>query len=359
MNFEVTKELDGKAAREYSSLVSNSGDSTFYHSLKYLKLLASFLEANPAIILCSKDGRLVGAMPTFIKRNRKFGTVLNSLPFYGSYGGVVARKDLETTEAGEVFTSVLSYLVHELCREEDVTLATIITWPYARELARYRQVLTPQYQDQRTAQMVILPNRATEDQFLQTFESRCRRSIKKAVDSRLTVRVLDSFETSIVDQLYEIHVENMQKIEAPSKPKLFFQNVDRFFEIHKDYDVYVAEHDDEVAGALLIFYFGDVVEYFIPGVRVQLRDLNPMNLILLKAMTGATRRGMRIWNFGGTRKEMTGIHMFKAGFGARDYSYCCHTRALSDVSRLLELTPANMRETYEWFYVVPYNTLAR
>lgn len=298
-------------------------------------------------------------MPAFIKRNRQFGTVLNSLPFFGSYGGVVVRKDLETTEAGEVITSVLSYLMHELCREEDVTVATIITWPYARELARYRQVLAPQYQEERTAQMVILPDRATEGQLLATFESRCRRSIKKAVGSRLTVRVLDDFGTSILDQLYEIHVENMHEIEAPSKPKLFFQNVGQLFEIHKDYDVYVAEHDNEVAGALLVFYFGDVVEYFVPAVRVQFRTLNPMNLILLKAMSGAVQRGMRVWNFGGTRKEMAGIHMFKESFGARDYGYYSHTRTLSDVSRLLDLTPLSMRTAYEWFYVMPYAALSR
>lgn len=357
--FEATRELDGNSARDYASLVSNSQDSTFYHSLKYVRLLNSFLDATPVLTLAYKDGQVIGAIPVFIKRNRKFGTVMNSLPFYGSYGGVLVKSGLDKVEAIEVFDSVIEYLVHELCREEDVSLSTVISWPYTMWLARYKRILSPQYQEHRIAQMVMLQSGATEDQLLSTFQSGCRRSIKKAANSQLSVRIVESFEKGTIDELYEIHVENMQKINAPSKPRVFFHNISKFFDIHKDYDVYIAECRNELVGALLVFYSGNVVEYFLPAVKAEYRSLNPTHLILLKAMSRAAQLGMRIWNFGGTRKEMRGIHMFKESFGAKDYSYYSHTSVLSDVSCFLELTPSNMRTQYEWFYVLPYEALGK
>jgi hypothetical protein len=357
MRIEVAESPQGLPAEEYDRLLLNSDLAMFYHSLKYLKLLSSFVEGAPIIILCYDNGELAGVLPAFVKRNRNTGTVLNSLPFFGSHGGVVIRKDIERGRVTEVYRCILKHLKEVVFSEEDVTVSTVITSPHEKVLDLYRQLLSPQYSENRTTQMLAIPEVATEQELIGTFEKRCRWAIMKAAKNHVLVRNLNYFEAAMIDRLYEMQVENALRAGASAKPKAFFKNIDEFFEIHRDYDVYVAEYRDDIVAALLVFYFGRFAEYFVPAVKPEYRSLNPMNLIILKAMVNARRRGLRIWNFGGTRETMSGVYMFKRSFGARDYAYYYFTSVLSDASSLLELTATEMRTAYEWFYVIPYAVL--
>jgi hypothetical protein len=330
----------------------------FYHSLEFLRFLASFIRAEPLILLCREEGRLVGTLPTFIKRNSRFGSVLNSLPFFGSHGGAVVTAGLPESTAREAKKSMLRYLASEVWKARDITFSTIITTPYEKDLRTYEESLTPQYVEDRTTQMVSMPLAATEDELLRTFEKRCRGSVKGAVRDGVSVRVLDTFNDTMIRELYKIHHENAEKIGAVPKPRAFFEQLSTFFVIHRDYDVYIAQHAEQLVAALLVFYFKDFAEYYMPAVKSEYRSLDATNLLVLKAMAEAARRGLRIWNFGGTRKDMRGLYMFKRSFGARDYQYHCLTSVLSDAIESLNLTPSDLREAYEWFYAVPYSTLS-
>jgi lipid II:glycine glycyltransferase (peptidoglycan interpeptide bridge formation enzyme) len=359
MKTEVTGKLQGSSAEEYEHLVSSSKPAMFYHSLRYLRLLENLIGADPIIVTCyDKGGRIAGALPAFIKGNTDTGTVLNSLPFFGSHGGVVVSEETES-RIGDIYASILQCLKEEICPGKNVVASTIISSPFDKGVEYYKNVLSPQYCENRISQIVRMPGVETQDQLMLTFEKRCRWAIKKALQSHVLVRSLNEFEGRMLEQIYDMHVENMQKTGAPAKPRDFFEKLSEFFEIGQDYDVYVAEYDNNVIAALLIFYFGEFVEYFLPAVQPEFRNLNPMNLVVLRAMTNAIRRGFKFWNFGGTRETMSGVYMFKRSFGAVDCGYGYFTSILSDVSRLLDLAPPEMRRAYEWFYVIPYAVLRK
>jgi predicted N-acyltransferase len=357
MRVEATSHLDSSIAEQYHTLTLNSRDSMFYHSLKYMRFLASFIGATPFTLICFEGDNILGALPAFIKHHSD-GAVLNSLPFYGSHGGVILRKGVQGDQARRTRDRLLDQLMQE-CSELDVALCTIITSPFDVGLADYKRGLSPRYVQDRIAQMVALPPREQESDLAARFESRCRRSIRKAVRSKISVRVMREDEPSLVDRIYEMHTENMQKTGAPVKPKVFFERIHEFFDLHQDYEIYVAECQGQTIAALLVFYFNGVAEYFVPAVDVEHRELNPMHLILVSAMTDASRRGMSIWNFGGTHQVMDGVYLFKRSFGAKDYHYHYLTAAFSDLSRSIRLTPSEMRSTYTWFYVLPYSALSQ
>jgi hypothetical protein len=358
VKIEILENLGASSLQEYDSLVLSSEYGMFYHSLRYLQLLGSLVEAAPIILLCYDDGSVAGALPAFIKRNKNT-RVLNSLPFIGSHGGVVVRRDIDRCRAREVVRCTLGHLKNEVCRQKDVTVSTIITTPSEKETDLYKSILDPQYHERRVTQMSTIPEVCTEEELMRTFEKRCRWAIVKAAKNNVLVRALDHFEPRMIDALYEMHVDNSAKAAAPAKPRSFFDKVGEIFSIHRDYDVYVAEYRDVVVAALLIFYFGRFVEYFVPAVKVEYRNLNPMNLMILKAMSKATQRNLRIWNFGGTREDLSGVHLFKRSFGARDYAYHCFTSVVSDPSALLQLTAPEVRSAYPWFYVLPYALLRK
>jgi lipid II:glycine glycyltransferase (peptidoglycan interpeptide bridge formation enzyme) len=240
-----------------------------------------------------------------------------------------------------------------------VTASTIITSPCEKDPSLYRELLSPRYSEDRTTQMLTIPEADTEHELMKIFEKRCRWAIMKAARNNVLVKALNDFEGGTMDQLYDMHVENAARGGAPAKPRVFFEKIRQFFQIHRDYDVYAAEYKDKLVAGLLVFYFGRFAEYFVPAVKADYRNLNPMNLIVLKAMANAAQRGVRIWNFGGTRESMSGVYIFKRSFGARDYDYHYFTSVVSDPSNLLALTASEMRSGYQWFYVLPYSMLAR
>lgn len=328
----------------------------FYHSLKYMRFLTSFIDATPFLLICFEGDNIVGALPTFIKRHGD-GVVLNSLPFYGSHGGVILRKGVEEDQARQTRNRLLDQLMQE-CSKLHVALSTIITSPFERGLADYKRGLSPRYVQDRIAQMVALHPGGQESDLVAGFESRCRRSIRKAVRSKISVRVMQEDEPSLIYRIYEMHTENMRRTGAPVKPKIFFERIHDFFDLHQDYEIYVAECQNQTIAALLVFYFNGVAEYFVPAVDVEHRQLNPMHMILVSAMVDASRRGMSIWNFGGTHQVMDGVYLFKRSFGARDYRYYYLTSAFSDLSRFIDLKPSKIGSIYTWFYVLPYSELS-
>ena len=77
---------------EYDEFVKKN-PSTFYQSSKHLKFLENILKINAKFIVARDNNEMVGVMPIFCKET-KFGKVINSLPFFGSYGGVIGQKNL-------------------------------------------------------------------------------------------------------------------------------------------------------------------------------------------------------------------------------------------------------------------------
>jgi len=349
-------EITEKEPEWYECLVKNSRYGMLYQSSKYINLLNLFINAKLLFIVYRCKGSVKAAMPVFIKFNQKYGNIANSLPFYGSHGGVILAEDLSFDEKSKILKEILISFKEELAKIYDLTVSTIITTPFEENIELYRSTLQPSFTDFRIGQITQLSNYG-EQELLYKFNKKCRNAIRKAIKNNVLVRVMDEYDKALIDKLYRMHVKHMESVKSIPKPQIFFKKLNEYFRLNKDYKIYYATYKGNVIAIALLFYYKNIVEYYTPVVDPNYRGLNPMNLIIFRAMLDAINDGFRLWNFGGTWKTQSGVYRFKRSFGAEDYFYYYFINMHNDFLELLNLTPDEIRREYNWFYVLPFSEL--
>lgn len=348
------EELSGAREGEYEELLHSTDSALLHASLAYRRFLRAVLgdAARDRYLVAVEGGRLVGALPAFVRLNRACGNVLNSLPFYGSHGGLIVSP--AAADAGRV-RGELMRAFDALAREESAVASTLISNPLAPEGEFYERATGYDLKDERTGQFTPLPSgdAAAADALMAAFHQKTRNAIRKAQKSGIDVSHSDSPEA--LRTLAAIHHENMAAIGGPSKPWEVFAAIRACFEYGRDYRVYIAEAGGEAVAALLLFYFNGTVEYFTPATRESHRALQPASLLIYEAMADAARRGFRLWNWGGPGPSQPHIYNFKKRWGTFDRPYFYYTKVYD--RSILRRSRSELLGEYPYFYVVPFAEL--
>jgi hypothetical protein len=335
---DLTDSLEGA----YEEFLHKLDSGLFYYSAAYRRFLVDLLGCSAPYRLAVRGGEIVGVLPLMAMDGR-FGRVWNSLPFFGSHGGVLAL------DAGAAAALYEAYA--QLLEAGDAVAATVISNPWA-PLDERR--LTFDLCDERVGQATDLGPLAgpLPDQFWDAIDSSARRNIRKA--ERSGVRV--STDCAAVGFLADCHTQNMSAVGGKPKTRRFFELLPGHFTPGEDYNVYVAEAENAAVGALLLFYYNRTVEYFVPATSEAARALQPMALIVATAMTEAARSGYRRWNWGGTWLDQEGVYRFKRKWNAAERRYRYYTRLID--RSLLSLRREELAPAYDGFYVLPFDALA-
>lgn len=310
-----------------------------YYTPRFRQFLLSVLGPD-----CKCDYRIAmrGGLPTgilpLLTRNTAFGTVINSLPFFGSNGGVLA-----SDAASE---AALRSEYERLSRAQDVACATWIEHPFVEQGAPPHD-----FEDERIAQWTALPDNGDADALAKVIESSARRNAQKAERQGVTVE-----ETP--DELMftrAAHRANIGAIGGRTKPDSFFEMLPRDMAFGRDWTLYVARHDGRPIASLLLFMCGRTVEYIMPAIGEGAREVQPTAALLMRAMTDAMRRGARLWNWGGTWLTQDNVYRFKRKWGAseRRYRYLVSVNDRSILSR----TQDELAAAAPFFFTVPYSLL--
>jgi lipid II:glycine glycyltransferase (peptidoglycan interpeptide bridge formation enzyme) len=190
-----------------------------------------------------------------------------------------------------------------------------------------------------------------EHQLMSSFHYKTRNMIRKARKNDIHVKV----ENTCFPFLMETHFENFRALGGKAKPSRFFASVERFFEKDIDYKIYVAEKNGIAVAALLLFYYKGYVEYYTPVVKQEYRHLQPLSLIILHAMTDASKAGYSWWNWGGTWPNQDGVYRFKKRFAAQEAKYTYYTFLKN--KNVLKQSCSDLLEWYVDFFVLPFNAL--
>ena len=314
------------------AFVATHPEGLVYYTPAFRRYLLAVAGGDCRSRLAFEDGRLTGIMPVLALAG-PYGTVLNSLPLFGSYGGI-----LSTTRAAEA----------ALLREYDrlaagVAVATWISHPFMDTVSP-RHDLT----DERIAQWTPL---AADGQFGNRFEASARRNIQKARAEGVTVREA----AEALPFLEATHRDNMAAIGGRAKPPAFFARLGDTMTYGRDWRVHVAEKNGEPIAALLTFEAAATVEYVTPVVVESARTTQATAAILAEAMASAAARGFRRWNWGGTWLTQEGVYRFKKKWGADERRYHYHI-TLNDRT-LLARTPAELTAAYPWYFTLPFGLL--
>jgi GNAT acetyltransferase-like protein len=331
----------------YEEFVLRSERTLAYHGARYRRLLRAVLDAEDWYLVArGPSGEIVGALPAFLRPDAGRGSVLNSLPFYGSNGGI-----LEFGGDRAVRCALLDRF-DALAREQGCVSGTIVTSPLDDDAAFYETAMTFDHRDERLGQVTTLPPASVDvgRELRELFPNKF--ALRKAQKLALTVSRDDDDGLTF---LAATHRANILAKGGLAKDERFFAALARVCERGRDYDVWVARQGREPVAGLLVLYFNRTVEYYTPAVVEAYRSSHPQSLIVFEAMQAAAHRGFRWWNWGGTWASQEGVRRFKAGLGAADRPYHYYTRLLDP--SILERQPADILRQFPHFFVVPFAAL--
>ncbi len=328
-------------ACELDEFIESHPNGLLYYSTKYRKFLIEITGAKSIYkVAISSDGSIVGVLP-IMSMEGPYGSVLNALPFFGSYGCPLAVNK----EAHDALVEDWNKMV----KQKRIASATMIANPLAPDLISGVEFNA---QDYRYSQFTALPKDGDiEGEILEMVDDTARRNIKRAIKEDIEV-IEDSNQLPFLEKVHRL---NMKTINGLPKPSKFFGAIDTCFRQGDDWRLYVALKEGEPVAAVLLLYANHVVEYFTPAITDEGRKSQATALILLKAMTEAAKIGYSKWNWGGTWPDQEGVLRFKRKWGAEKNAYTYHTYIANN--DLLKTTPKHLMEAYPQFYVLPFKLL--
>lgn len=359
MGIEITT-LDPRGA-EYAALALATPGGLPYAEPEHLDFLSRALPGCETVILAALDGGCpVAALPCMIHPGGTVGPVVNSLPFFGSNGGLLPAPDAPNpATAGRALLGAL----RGLCTERRAAACTVVSNPLAPQHALYAEFSGHTHTDARTGQIAPLPAPAPEadpeaaldEALMAAFHSKTRNMVRKALSCGVTAAVETSEEAMRV--AHALHEAAMAEIGGTAKPWPVFQALMDSFAPGGGYEVLTARRGGDVVAALVVLYGSRCAEYYMPATRAGFRACQPMSLLVLAGMRRAASRGLAHWNFGGTWDCQEGVHRFKARFGARNLPYHYFTTVYD--RGLLRATPAELLAACPRFYVLPFAALGQ
>ncbi len=340
MKVESVREAGADA---YAELVAGYPNAMVYHTPAYLSYVGGITGARNETLLAMDEGVPVAALPV-LALDGPHGTVYNSLPFFGSNGGILGTDPAARAALAGAFC--------DLAEGDGVLAATLIESPLERD----DELAPADYEDERISMLTALSRardrEAAQEEVMDRMQPPGRRNIRKAWDHGVEARR----GQDAMEEVIALHHEAMDAVGGTSKPDAFFDLLDEHFEEGEDYDLFTAHHGGEVVGALLVFYHALVAEYYLPVVDRDRGDLQATPLLILEALVESSLRGHQWFNWGGTWKSQEGVYRFKRKFGVVESTYRYFT--FTDRGEELEgMEEDALLEAYPGFFVIPFSAL--
>lgn len=341
MEIEIVK----NGGAEIEDYILRSRNSLVYTNPAFINLITSHLNATSWWMIARDPKTIRGVLPFVESQTGEFGTVLNSLPFYGSNGGVV--QEFSDNKIKKIL--IKDFFVY--ANEQKACSATIVTNPLLEDNHIYADILKDFILDERIGQITHLPQ--NPEDLIRLFDEPRPRNIRRAIKER--VQVTRGNQRDSIEFLYNLHVENMKAIGGLSKSWDFFEKL--LLDVPTElWSVYIGTIDGKPVAALLLFYFNRTVEYFTPVIHSEHRNTQALALIIYEAMKDAVKiKKCNNWNWGGTWLNQTGVYDFKKRWGTKDYPYFYYTKLFR--KEVLLSNKDALLENYPGFFVLPFKEL--
>lgn len=329
---------------EYNYFLKKNS-STFYQYSKHLMFLEKLLKIKSRYVIARENKTIIGIFPFFEKKT-KFGNVINSLPFFGSYGGVIASQ-------ANVKKEIIEFM-NQYNKQNEILSSVIISNPFDSSEV-YNKYYKFNEKENRLIQCIKLDGLSIE-QLWNNFEQRVRRAIRKA-EKNLVIVERPILNKKLFEHFHHLHVKNISSKKGQTKPQSFFYFLKKCFKQGKDYDIFVAKHESKSIAYLLTFYFKSFTEYYMPAYEFEKSDLQATSLLIWKSMKESLGKNAEYYNFGGTNINQKSLYLFKKGWDASDFHY--NYFIYGNKIRIKEIGLSNIKDNFKNFYVYPYEKLVQ
>ncbi|WDP89741.1 MAG: peptidoglycan bridge formation glycyltransferase FemA/FemB family protein [Desulfobacter sp.] len=329
----------------YEDFINGIHHRLLYHSRPWIRIMESIIGDTCQVISAHHRKRLCGALPVFISRDRGAGRVINSLPFFGSIGGILCQPG-QIDKVGPGLFNALDGLAHDL----GAATAMVNPGPFDPDVSLHKKLWRPDFEEKRMAQVLKLPESKSE--LLSLFHPAKRQNIRSAIAKGSTVR---PFRMDDLDWFVDVHNRGMAAKNGIAKPRAFFHGIiDKLFP-KGPFRIDVAEFQGIPFAGLLYALWGHTAEYLVPVYEPDRANLFGLPLLIHHAMARAVAHGIRRWNFGGTWNSQRGLYRFKASFGAQEKGYPYFIKVYD--KRILSLDKGELMRYFPWYYSLPFDLL--
>ena len=301
-------------AGAWSAYVEGSGSATVFHRLAWSEAVERAYGHRPVHLAAWRAGRLAGILPLFLVRSAFAGRIAVSLP-YATYGGIVA----DDAEAASALLAAARRLKGELHAR------------YVELRHRDHSGLDLPTIDRYDTFRRRLPAEAAD---VPAWLPRKTRAAARKGQAGHTV------ETGghLLDVVYDLYAFTLRRLGSPNYRRGLF---------HALRDAYgddcvcmvVRQEGKPVAGVVSFVFRDEIVPYF-SGSLPEGMKANANNVMYLKLMEHAVRRGLRWFDFNRTRCDNPGPRAFKQNHGFEP-SPLAYQVVLDGGEALPNLSPGN------------------
>ncbi len=315
----LVRPYEDRDATAWEAYVAAHASATVFHGLRWSRAVQDAYAHQPAHVTAWADGVLAGVLPLFLVKSLFVGRVLVSLP-YATYGGILA-------DSPDIARSILEH-ARQLGKDLDVQYielrhrdASGLDLP---EIGRYDTFRKE------------LPQRPEE--VLPSLPRKTRAAARKGIKALGPDSIC--FGAGYLDTIHDLYAVTLRRLGSPNYSRRLF----RALLAHYGTDcvcMVVKSGGGAVAGVVSFVFRKEITPYFSGSLEAGM-DLGANNVMYLKLMEYAVRRGLRSFDFNRSRRDNRGPHAFKRYHGFEPtplhYQIC-----LNKASQLPDLSPGNRK----------------
>jgi FemAB-related protein (PEP-CTERM system-associated) len=277
----------------WDAFVFAEPEATFYHLLGWRRVLEQVLGLTPHYLYTERGGRITGVLPLFMSGRWPFTAALVSVPV--GVGGGIASSDPESA-------LLLRAGARAIAEREGAAYVE-----YKTEKKRFDD-LPSKSGLYLTFRQPLFPDR---EQQLAQIPRKTRAMIREAERARLRA----DYNRSDLEPFYDLVALSYRNLGTPMFPRpLFVALLEEF----PDADFVTVTEAGRIIGAVMNFYFRDVMLPFFSGALPEARDVAVNNYLYWYMLMTGWQRGFRTFDFGRS-KIGTGACQFKRNFGVPEY----------------------------------------
>jgi len=292
---------------EWEEFVRSSPKGTFYHSLKWKKVIEkSFSASTHYLVVKDRNKTVIGVCPAFIFRYGPF-KVYSSMP-YSDFGGPIIKEGYV-----KKVSLLLRKILNDYCFKKGISYAKISFTD--NEMSRpFKSPLS--YVDTSTGIMIIdLKLNPTDAIWKKKFSRKQRYEIKRFERNGFTIREANT--KSDLREFYNLYLSNTRYLKIPGYSYNFFHNIwDILFP--KNFHIMLLEKE-KCVGGLAQFKYGQGIYggYVAMDRKWKWGRYSMMPYMLWKLIRWAEENGFRYVSLGLTPAyKRNPYYIQKIRFGA-------------------------------------------
>lgn len=343
----IRVDLDDPAVIEtYGQTVAREEGRLLYAAPDYWRSLERITGAELHALTATVDGRPVGAMAWLERPLGDLGSVVNSLPWYGSHGGCNISWSVDSDPVRRALLGAFDDATRQAVCSTVVSPLDEMSWADT-----YRQLLSPDMEDQRLSHTSLLP--VGQPDVESALDAAAGKKTRNIVRKSRSQGFKESCEGSDEDWsfLHEVHAENMAALGGRPKSRGDFEVLRQVLGARARLSV--ALDGTERVAALLLLRNETTVEYFTPCIRLAARSRQPLSFLIREAMVAMTGAGVGLWNWGGTGVDQESLRHFKLGWGAQEKVYRYFVRCDPSLAEEIRSALGDLLAQAPGFYLVP------